>query len=60
MVAQMVKSACNAGDVGLIPGWGRSPGKSHGRRSLAGYSPRDHKQLDMTEQLTHTYIQKVL
>ena len=56
----MVKSACNAGDVGLIPGWGRSPGKSHGRRSLAGYSPRDHKQLDMTEQLTHTYIQKLL
>ena len=27
MVTQMVKeSACNTGDLGWIPGWGRSPG----------------------------------
>ena len=52
-VAQMVKkSACNAGDRGLIPGSGRSPWrrewhptsvffprKSHGQRNLVGYSP---------------------
>ena len=25
------------------------PGKSHGRRSLVGYSPQGHKELDMTE-----------
>ena len=44
--------ACNAGDLGLIPGSGRSPGEGtgnplqysclehpHGQRSLAGYSP---------------------
>ena len=44
------ESACNAGDLGLIPGSGRSPGegkwqptpvflpgKSHGQRSLVGY-----------------------
>ena len=43
--------ACNAGDTGLIPGSGRSPGggqgntlvflpgESHGQRSLVGYSP---------------------
>ena len=30
------------------------PGESHGQRSLAGYSPRGQKELDMTEQLTHT------
>ena len=31
------------------------PGKSHGQRSLAGYSPQGHKESDMTEQLsTHT------
>ena len=30
------------------------PGESHGQRSLAGYSPWDLKELDMTEQLTHT------
>ena len=27
------------------------PGKSHGQRSLAGYSPWGHKELDTTEQL---------
>ena len=31
LVAQMVKeSACNAGDLGLIPVLGRSPGGGHG------------------------------
>ena len=43
------ESACNLGDPGSIPGLGRSPGegntpvflpgKSHGWRNLAGYSP---------------------
>ena len=58
-------------DTVLIPGSGRSPtgehgnppnplpaflpGKSHGQRSLAGYSPRGHKELDMAERLSiHT------
>ena len=27
------------------------PGKFHGERSLAGYSPWDHKELVMTERL---------
>ena len=34
------------------------PGKSHGQRSLVGYSTWGHKELDTTEQLsthTHTY-----
>ena len=31
------------------------PGKPHGQRSLAGYSPWDLKELDTTEQLTHTF-----
>ena len=56
---------CNAGDtdVGLIPGSGRSlgegngspvflPEKSHGQRSLAGYSPKGRKESDTTERLT--------
>ena len=51
------------------PGWGRSPGKkewqptpvflpgkSHERRSLADPSPWGCKELDTTEQLTHTVI----
>ena len=27
----------------------RLPGESHGQRSLVGYSPWDHKELDTTE-----------
>ena len=27
-------------------------GESHGQRSVVGYSPRGHKELDVTEQLT--------
>ena len=29
LVAQMVKNACSAGDPGLIPGLGRSPGEGN-------------------------------
>ena len=48
------KSTCQ---YSSIPGWGRSlekemattpvflPGKSHGQRSLVGYSPWDHKKI---------------
>ena len=31
------------------------PGEPHGQGSLAGYSPRGHKELDMTEQ-AHSFI----
>ena len=56
------ESACNPGDLGSIPGFGRSPGEgnyyplqyflpgeSHGQRSLVGYSPWGCKELDITE-----------
>ena len=32
------------------------PGKSHGQRSMAGYSLWCHRESDMTERLTHTYM----
>ena len=32
------------------------PGESHGGRSLVGYSPRGHKQSDMTEQLHFHFL----
>ena len=49
--------------VGKIP-WRRKwqstpvlwPGKSHGQRSLVGYSPRGHKESEMTERL-HFHFQ---
>ena len=53
---------------GKIP-WGRKrqptpvllPGKSHGRRSLVGYSPGSCKELDLTERLdTHVFQRKML
>ena len=56
------ESVCNAGDLGLIPGSGRSPGRrewqiflpeeSHGQRSLVAYSLWGCKELDPTERLT--------
>ena len=57
--------ACNAGDLGSIPGLRRSPGGGHGNplqysclenphelRSLAGYSPWSRKESDTTEWLS--------
>ena len=31
------------------------PGESHGQRSLAGYSPQCHKELDTTEVTEHKH-----
>ena len=57
------ESACNAGDLGSIPGLGRSPGEGtgytpvflpgefHGQRSLVGCSPQGCKESDTTERL---------
>ena len=63
------ESTCNAGDPGLIPGLGSSPGgghgnplqyscleNSHGQRSLAVYSPWGRKESDTTEQLSTQHI----
>ena len=49
-------SARSAGDPGFHPWlWQPTPvllpGKSHGQKSLVGYSPQGHKELDTTEQL---------
>ena len=37
------------------------PGKYHGQRGLAGYSPQGHKESDTTEQLKHStaYIWRI-
>ena len=32
------------------------PGEFHGQKRLAGYSPWDRKESDMTEHLTHTLM----
>ena len=60
-------SACNAETQVRFLGWedpwrrkwqstpARLPGKSHGQRSLIGYSPWGHKESDTTERL-HLYI----
>ena len=58
------ESACNAGDLSLILGLGRAPGEgngnpfqysclenAHGQRNLAGCSPWDRAELDLTERL---------
>ena len=57
------ETVCNVGDLGLIPGWGRTPEKetaTHssmlawripGTEDLAGYSSWGRKDLDTTERL---------
>ena len=65
MVKNLPVNEGDTGDLGFIPGLGRSPGgghgnpllcsclgESHGQRSLAGYSPWGRKESDTTEHLT--------
>ena len=68
----VVESTCQCRRCGFGPWVGKIPwrrtwqptpvfllGKSHGRRSLVGYGPRGHKELDTTEQLHFTsYIKE--
>ena len=62
--SEVKASARNAGDLGLIPGSGRSPGEgngnpfkvflpgeSYGRRSLVGYSPWGRKESETPDRL---------
>ena len=61
------ESACNVGDLCLIPRWGRFSGEEngnplqyyclenpHGQRSLVGYSLWGRKEVDTTERLHFT------
>ena len=57
------ESACNAGDLGWIPGLERSPGEGKGYplqysglENSVDYSPGGCKESDTTEQLSLHYI----
>ena len=66
------ESACNAGDLGSVPGLGRVltqgrvwewiftpvflPGESHGQRGVEGYIPQGCKESGMTERLTLSHL----
>ena len=65
------ESTCNVGDLGLIPGLGRSPGEGNGNplqysclenpmNRGAWWSTVHDAELDTTERLTFTYLQKCL
>ena len=69
MVKNPPANTGGAGDVGSIPGSGRSPGvgkwqptlvflpgEFRGQRNLVGYTPSDLKESDMAEQMsTHRH-----
>ena len=68
MVLQVKNPLANVGDTGDVGSIQEDPlekemathssilaWKFHGQRSLVGYSPRGHKELDMTE-YTHIYM----
>ena len=72
VVKNLPANAGDLRDLGSIPGLGKSPGgglgnplqyscleKSHGQRSLVGYSPQGHKETDTTEH-AHTQCQHLL
>ena len=74
MMAQRVKNLLAVEEIQVrFPGLARSPGegkwqptpvflpeKSHGEESLEGYSPKGHRESDMTEhQRTHTHTHKM-
>ena len=58
------ESACNAGDLGSIPGLGSSPGEGKGyplqysglENSMDWNGPWGHKESDMTEQLSLSFF----
>ena len=60
------QSACNVGDLGSIPGLGRSPGEWNGLTTSVFwpgefyglYSPWACKELDMTERLSLHFMNK--
>ena len=65
--SEVKASACNVGDLGSIPGSGRSPGEGNGNplqysclengwRSLVGYSPWGRKKLDTTQRLNFFFV----
>ena len=69
--SEVKASASNAGDLGSIPGLGRSPGEGNdnplqysclenpmdgGQRSLVGYSPQDHSQTQLSDQHFSSYM----
>ena len=71
MVKNPPASAGDSGDMGSIPGSGKSPGEGkgnplqysclgnpHGQRNLAGYSPGGRKESDMTEH-AHTTMEEL-
>ena len=63
------ESTCNVGDLGSIPGLGRSPGEGNDYpfqypclensmdRSLSGYSPWDCKESDTAESLSRFHLE---
>ena len=68
VVKNLPGSARDTGGKGSIPGLGRCPWrrkqqptpgflgqKSHGQRSLLGYAPWGHRELDTTEVTEHAY-----
>ena len=70
-VPLVVKNPPDIKDAGSVPVLARSPwrrawkptpifltGESHGKRSLAGYSPQGHKESDTTERVHFTSLEK--
>ena len=73
MVKNLPANVGDIRDAGLIPGLGRSPGgghgnplqyscleNPHGERSLVGYSPWGHIELETTEGISYAHMHQWL
>ena len=63
-VSDGTASACNAGDLGSIPGSGKSPGGGHsnplhcsGLENPMDYKSMGHKELDKTQELSAFHLE---
>ena len=67
--SEVKASGWNVGDLGSIPGLGRSPGEgngnllqylAHGEKSLVGYSPWSHKESNTSTVFLFCFLNKSL
>ena len=52
------ESACNAGDMGLIPGLGRSPGRGHGNPLQYSCLENPHRQKSLAQRVEYNWATK--
>ena len=56
---ESARKAGDAGDAGLIPGWGRSPGRGHGNRLQCSWASLMAQSVKNLPALQETWVQSL-